>query len=78
MPNRSCCSFKGASSSPLSPYLFLLCAEAYSSLISKAVIRGNLVSSQCNRHGPQVSHLFFLLMIVLCLLELGGQMLMLL
>lgn len=44
---------------PLSPYLFLLCAQGLSSIISKAVerklIRGVKVATSC----PPISHLFF-------------------
>lgn len=44
---------------PLSPYLFVLCAQGFSSLFSKAVerrlIRGIKVVNSC----PIISHLFF-------------------
>ena len=44
---------------PLSPYLFLLCAEGLSALFRKAerdsLIRGISIS----RGGPRISHLFF-------------------
>lgn len=38
---------------PLSPYLFLLCAEGLSALIKNAVSEGNMEG------GPSISHLFF-------------------
>ena len=44
---------------PLSPYLFLICADGFSSLINDAV-RNNLLSgvSIC-RGSPMITHLFF-------------------
>lgn len=43
----------------LSPYLFLFCTEALSSLIKGADIVGDLMGIQCTKAGPRVSHLFF-------------------
>lgn len=43
----------------LSPYLFLLCAEALSSSICVAEMNGSLLGWQCSRAGPRISHLFF-------------------
>ncbi|KAL0409377.1 UNVERIFIED_CONTAM: putative mitochondrial protein [Sesamum radiatum] len=44
---------------PLSPYLFLFCAEALSHLISKAEANGELRGIAISRYGPRVSHLLF-------------------
>ncbi|KAL5577913.1 hypothetical protein UlMin_019612 [Ulmus minor] len=44
---------------PLSPYLFIICAEAFSSLISKVVSSRSLSGVKCSVLGPYVNHLFF-------------------
>jgi hypothetical protein len=44
---------------PLSPYMFLLCAEGLSALFQKAGVSDNLKGIQSCRRGPWVSHLFF-------------------
>ncbi|KAK2642390.1 hypothetical protein Ddye_024153 [Dipteronia dyeriana] len=44
---------------PLSPYMFLLCVEGFSSLVSQAVNSGEFLGFQCSRDGPTISHLFF-------------------
>lgn len=44
---------------PISPYLFLICAEGFSTLINKAEQEGNLTGIRIARTAPQVSHLFF-------------------
>ena len=44
---------------PLSPYLFLLCAEGLSSLIRKAQHDRSLLGVSCVRGAPRISHLFF-------------------
>ncbi|KAL0450060.1 UNVERIFIED_CONTAM: hypothetical protein Slati_1562400 [Sesamum latifolium] len=44
---------------PLSPYLFLLCAEAFSSMIRKAETEGALTGIAVSRLAPRVSHLLF-------------------
>ena len=44
---------------PLSPYMFLLCAEGLSALFHKVCVLGNLKGIQSCRRGPWVSHLFF-------------------
>ena len=44
---------------PLSPYLFLICAEGLSALIRKVVADGLLEGISVCRGGPCLSHLFF-------------------
>lgn len=44
---------------PLSPYLFLLCAEGLSSLIRKAESGNKIHGVAASRHGPRTSHLLF-------------------
>ena len=44
---------------PLSPYLFLLCAEGLYALIKKAVVEGSMEGISVCRNGPCLSHLFF-------------------
>lgn len=44
---------------PLSPYLFILCAEALSALILQAESHGSLHGARVCRNAPSISHLFF-------------------
>jgi hypothetical protein len=44
---------------PLSPYLFVLCADVLSGLIHKEVAAKNLHGIKIARTAPQISHLFF-------------------
>lgn len=44
---------------PLSPYLFIICAEGFHYLIQKAIIDNALKGIQIGRHCPPISHLFF-------------------
>ena len=44
---------------PLSPYLFILCAEGLSGLIKKAEEKDNIRGIRICRGAPAVSHLFF-------------------
>ncbi|XP_059310845.1 uncharacterized protein LOC132062256 [Lycium ferocissimum] len=44
---------------PLSPYLFVICAEGLSVLLKQAEERNVLAGLQLNRNWPSVSHLFF-------------------
>jgi hypothetical protein len=44
---------------PISPYLFLICAEVLSSMISQANHDGVLTRVPTSKRGPWVSHLFF-------------------
>ncbi|KAK9995712.1 hypothetical protein SO802_020398 [Lithocarpus litseifolius] len=53
-PSRGICQ-----GNPLSPYLFLLCAEGLSTLIQQAVGRGQLDGIAVCHGGPKLSHLFF-------------------
>lgn len=44
---------------PLSPYLFLSCAQGFSSLLKKGSDMAVLKGIKCARNAPTVSHLFF-------------------
>ncbi|KAL0310472.1 UNVERIFIED_CONTAM: putative mitochondrial protein [Sesamum calycinum] len=44
---------------PLSPYLFLLCTEAFSSLLQREEHSGRIQGVAVCRHAPRVSHLLF-------------------
>ena len=44
---------------PLSPYLFLLCAKGFSSLLAKAQEEGRLHGVSICRRAPAISHLLF-------------------
>ena len=44
---------------PLSPYLFLLCAEGLSTLLKKEVENGRLGGVAVCHRSPKISHLFF-------------------
>jgi ribonuclease HI len=43
----------------ISPYLFLLCAESLSSLLSQAEMDGSIVGVPTSRRGPRINHIFF-------------------
>ena len=44
---------------PLSPYLFLLCVEGFTSLLQKAELEGNIHGISICRRAPSISHLLF-------------------
>uniref|UniRef100_A0A2N9G6M3 Reverse transcriptase domain-containing protein n=1 Tax=Fagus sylvatica TaxID=28930 RepID=A0A2N9G6M3_FAGSY len=44
---------------PISPYLFLLCAEGLHALLSRAAITRQLQGLSISRGGPKLTHLFF-------------------
>ncbi|XP_019192477.1 PREDICTED: uncharacterized protein LOC109186787 [Ipomoea nil] len=44
---------------PLSPYLFIICAEGLSLLLQQAQLRGDLHGCRVARGAPPISHLFF-------------------
>ena len=44
---------------PLSPYIFVLCMDKLSHIISEEVEKGNWKAIQAGRNGPHVSHLMF-------------------
>jgi hypothetical protein len=44
---------------PLSPYLFILCAEAFSAMLQHAEVNGTLEGIQLCPTAPRVNHLFF-------------------
>ncbi|XP_019175665.1 PREDICTED: uncharacterized protein LOC109170987 [Ipomoea nil] len=51
---------------PLSPYLFILCAEGLSHLLSSAMQRGVISPYIVVRRAPRISHLFFVDNSLLC------------
>lgn len=51
---------------PLSPYLFFLCMDKLSHIISKAVDDGHWKPMKMGRQGPQISHLMFADDLLLC------------
>ena len=44
---------------PLSPYLFLLCAEGFTALLAKAELEGRIHGISVCRRTPSISHLLF-------------------
>ena len=44
---------------PLSPYLFMFCAEGLNALLSDAASRGEIHGFYICRNGPKLTHLFF-------------------
>jgi len=44
---------------PLSPYLFLLCAEGFTSLLQKAELEGSIHGVSICRKAPKISHILF-------------------
>ncbi|XP_027177900.1 uncharacterized protein LOC113777055 [Coffea eugenioides] len=44
---------------PLSPFLFLICAKGFSTLLNQAVRQGKLTDLQLSSGGPRLSHIFF-------------------
>ena len=44
---------------PLSPYLFMFCAEGLNALLSGAVSRGEIHGFPICRNGPKLTNLFF-------------------
>lgn len=44
---------------PISPYLFLLCAKGFSSLLQQAEVEGRIQGVRVSRGAPAVSHLLF-------------------
>lgn len=44
---------------PLSPYLFLLCANVFSALLTRAALDGHIHGVKVARTTPSVTHLFF-------------------
>jgi len=44
---------------PLSPYMFLLCSEGLSSMLSREEEVGNLEGIKACRNAPLISHLLF-------------------
>ena len=44
---------------PLSPYLFLFCAEGLNAILRKAALNGEIQGFSVSRNGPKITHLFF-------------------
>ena len=44
---------------PLSPYLFIICAEGFSALLRQAESRRDILGLKIARTAPSISHLFF-------------------
>jgi hypothetical protein len=44
---------------PLSPYLFLICAEGLSRLLYNAETTADIAGFRCSMHGPKITHLLF-------------------
>jgi hypothetical protein len=44
---------------PISPYLFLICAEAFSCLLNAAEERGQIVGVRVSQEAPSINHLLF-------------------
>jgi hypothetical protein len=44
---------------PLSPYLFLLCAEGFSTLLNKADVDGSLQGIKVSNNAPSINHFLF-------------------
>ncbi|CAL2243517.1 unnamed protein product [Prunus armeniaca] len=44
---------------PLSPYLFLICARGFSTLLKQAELSGDIKGIEVARGAPPISHLFF-------------------
>jgi hypothetical protein len=44
---------------PISPYLFLICAEDLSAMLIQAELRGVISGVPISKRGPKISHLFF-------------------
>ena len=44
---------------PLSPYLFLFCAEGLNALLRTVADDGYIHDFSISRHGPKLTHLFF-------------------
>lgn len=61
---------------PISPYLFLLFAEALSSMLTREESRGMLTSVPTSKRGPQITHIFFAddnLLFVRLILSIGTR-----
>jgi hypothetical protein len=44
---------------PISPYLFLLCAEGFSALLNNAEVAGLIKGVKIYHNAPSISHLLF-------------------
>ena len=59
-PKRMIVQFRGLrQGDPLSPYLFLFCAEGLNALLRGAAIKGDIQGFSLCRNGPKLTHLFF-------------------
>ena len=44
---------------PLSPYLFLFCAESLNAILKEAALKGEIHGFSICKNGPKLTHLFF-------------------
>jgi len=44
---------------PISPYLFIICAEVFSALLQNAQMKGCISGVPTSKKGPKITHLFF-------------------
>ena len=44
---------------PLSPYLFLFCAEGLNAILKEAALKGEIHGFSICKNGPKLTHLFF-------------------
>jgi hypothetical protein len=44
---------------PISPYLFIICTEVFSSLLQNAQMKGFISGVPTSKKGPKITHLFF-------------------
>ena len=58
---------------PLSPYLFLLCAEEFTSLLQRAELDGRIKGASVRRRAPRISNLMFADDSIIFCKAMGGE-----
>ena len=58
---------------PLSPYLFLLCAEGFTSLLQRAELDGRIKGASVCRRAPRISNLMFADDSIIFCRAMGGE-----